>query len=104
MAKKAKAWDQKPTNFPSRQCPGCGKFYHARSRVCPNCGTANPTRSGVRRVKRRRIVRRRAPTRGAVATRGRGDALDAAIQFIQAAGGIENAKAALDRIERIRGL
>ena len=104
MAKKApKAYAYKPTTFPSRECPNCGKWYHARTKECPECGTANPGRSGVtRKVKKVRVKRRTAvPTRAAVRS---GDALDAAIEFVRAAGGIQNARAALETIERIRGL
>ena len=105
MAKKAlKAYTNKPTTFPSRQCPKCGKWYHARAKECPDCGTANPGRGSVtRKVKKKvRVKRRTSAPRGA--TSGGGNSLEAAIEFVQAAGGINQAWAALDTIERIRGL
>ena len=45
------------------------------------------------------LVRRGAPQAGRD-----GNALTAAIEFVEAAGGVEQAKAALDAIERIRQL
>ena len=42
MAKKApKAYTYKPTTFPSRECPKCGKWYHARAKECPECGKSH---------------------------------------------------------------
>ena len=108
MAKKA--WDRKPTSFPSRQCPNCQKYYHARTKECPGCGTKNPTASGVtRKVKKVRVKRktsgaaRRGVGRGA---RGQApvDVLHRAIEFVEAAGGLANAKAALETIERVQRL
>ena len=106
MAKKAKAFTHKPAAFPSRQCPSCGKWYHARAKECPECGTANPSRGSVsRKVKKvKRRVGAARPGAGRPAAGHGGGALEAAIEFVQAAGGIEQAKAALETIEIIRGL
>ena len=101
MAKKA--YTRKPDTFPSRECPNCGKWYHARSKECPNCGTANPSRGSVtRKLKKVRVKRRMAAQPSRVSSGG--SPLEAAIEFVQAAGGLQNARAALETIERIRGL
>jgi hypothetical protein len=103
MAKKA--YERKPSTFPTRQCPGCGKYYHARSKQCPECNTPNPTATGVsRKTKRVKVKRKKAIRRGAPRRHSPGDVLHQAIEFIEAAGGLENAKAALDTIERVRRL
>ena len=99
----AKAWTHRPSSPPTKQCSKCGKYYHARSKECPSCGAANPTRSGPERVVRKKKVTRRV-RRGAPQAGRDGDALTAAIEFVEAAGGVEQAKAALDAIERIRQL
>ena len=98
MARKARVWNTKPTGRPTRECESCHKFYFPRLKQCPECGAPNPKMAGVSRK-----VKRRAPRRGA-AGRGGDKVLDAAIQFIQAAGGIENARATLGMIEQIRRL
>ncbi|HUG93177.1 MAG TPA: hypothetical protein VML55_20215 [Planctomycetaceae bacterium] len=99
----AKAWTHRPATMPSRQCPNCAKWYHARSRQCPACGAANPLRSSPARVVKKRVkrrsIRRKSARRGAP-----GDGLAAAIQFVEAAGGIKQARQALETIERIRQL
>jgi hypothetical protein len=73
---------------PTRACESCGTPYHPRSKACPKCGAANPT-----------IGQRRGP-------KGRGGAapLDAAIDFVEQAGGFRAARAALEKIERIKDL
>ncbi len=78
---------------PTRACEACATPYHPRSKACPKCGAANPT------IGQRRI----SPRRGA---RGAGGAeqIDAAINFVEQAGGFRAAKAALDKIERIKEL
>ena len=105
----AKSWIHRPASPPTKECPGCGKWIHSRSKQCPACetvitdtssasgGTAN--KRVVRKKVKRRIARQSAPT----AARN-GDSLEAAIQFVELAGGLPQARAALDTIERIRGL
>ena len=103
MAKKApKAYTYKPTTFPSRECPYCHKWYHARSKECPECGTANPGRGSVARKVKKKVRVKRRTARPTSPTAG--NALDAAIEFVQVAGGINEARAALETIERIKGL
>jgi hypothetical protein len=100
--KKAGVWEKRPAGRPSRECENCHKFYFPRYKECPACGAANPSMTGVSRRKvKRRTVRKAASRRGAGT---RTDALDAAIDFIRTAGGVDNARAALDRIDRIRKL
>lgn len=73
---------------PTRACESCGTPYHPRSKACPNCGAANPT------IGRRPLARR---------GKGAGP-IDAAIDFVEQAGGFRAAKAALETIERIKDL
>ena len=98
MAKKF--WTYRPNGLPTRQCEGCGKFYHARNKECPNCSRANPTASSKTRVVKKRVLRRR-NTRPA-ATPSEGDVWDAALVFIEQAGSLQDAQAMLDTIERIQ--
>ena len=79
---------------PTRACEACSTPYHPRSKACPKCGAANPT------IGQRRIVPRGRGARGAVG----GAPLDAAINFVEQAGGFRAARAALEKIERIREL
>jgi Rubredoxin-like zinc ribbon domain (DUF35_N) len=74
---------------PTRACESCGTPYHPRSKACPNCGAANPT-----------IGRRLFPKRG----KGAAGPIDAAIDFVEQAGGFRAARAALETIERIKEL
>ena len=78
---------------PTRACEACSTPYHPRSKACPKCGAANPT------IGRRRIVPRRGGARGATA-----GSIDAAINFVEEAGGFRAARAALEKIERIKEL
>ena len=105
----AKSWVHRPPSPPTKECPGCGKWIHSRSKQCPACETvitdtapADGKTASDRSVRGRKVARRRVP-RPAAAPRNAGS-LEAAIQFVQAAGGLAQAKAALDTIERIRGL
>lgn len=75
---------------PTRACESCKTPYHPRSKACPKCGAANPT-IGPRRFSKGR--------RGANA-----GSLDAAIEFVEQAGGFRAARAALEKIERIKDL
>ena len=77
---------------PTRACEACQTPYHPRSKACPKCGAANPT------IGQRRIFPRRG--RGAMDP----GQLDAAINFVEQAGGFRAAKAALEKIERIKEL
>ena len=105
--KKAGVWDKRPTGRPSRECENCHKYYFPRYKECPACGAANPSMTGIARRKVKRRAARNAAARKAAGRRrpaARADALDAAIDFIRAAGGVDHARAALDRIDRIRKL
>lgn len=73
---------------PTRACEGCGTHYHPRSAKCPKCGRANPTLHSRKR-------------KGGKAS---GEAVAAAIDFVEQAGSIKAAKAAFDTIERIKGM
>lgn len=74
---------------PTRACEKCGTPYHPRSKACPKCGAPNPT-----------IGPRRLGPKG----RGGSAPLDAAIEFVEQAGGFRAARAALEKIERIKDL
>ena len=77
-----KSYTKKPSAYPTDQCENCKRWYHARRLKCPKCGAPNPTRNPAQN----------------------GDPIQAAIAFVEQAGGVEQAKAALETIERIRGL
>jgi hypothetical protein len=82
---------------PTRKCESCGAAYHPRRKECPKCGAANPT-AGQRRKRRKKVARKRA-----AATRAGGNhSLDAAIRFVEEAGSIAAATAALETIKRIK--
>jgi hypothetical protein len=66
-----------------------------------SAGAETPAKRTVRRRKVKSRPRRRPRT---AATSQNAGSLEAAIQFVQAAGGLAQAKAALETIERIRGL
>lgn len=95
-----KAFSRKPDKFPTRECPNCHKFFHARAKVCPACGTDNPTRAAsAPQVRRARVKRLGKAVRTNAAS-----PIEAAISFVEQAGGVENARAALGMVERIKGL
>jgi Rubredoxin-like zinc ribbon domain (DUF35_N) len=75
---------------PKRACESCGALYHPRAKACPKCGAANPVFEGTRWK------------RGGKA--GDASPLEAAVEFVEQAGSIKAARAAMDRIEQIRGL
>lgn len=75
---------------PTRACEACKTPYHPRSKACPKCGAANPT---IGRPAKR-------GGRGGAS----GDQIDAAINFVEQAGSFRAARAALDKIERIKEL
>lgn len=86
---------------PTRKCEECGTSYHPRRKACPKCGAANPT-AGRPRKRRKKVARR-----VAVASRrsaSRNNPIDAAIRFVQEAGGINAATTALDTIRKIKTL
>lgn len=100
MAKKQKAYAHRPDKFPARQCPECSKWYHARAKQCPECGAENPTRaSATRRVKRVKVKRQRV-----LVAQNHGSPLEHAISFVEAAGGVDAAKSAIETLERARTL
>lgn len=85
---------------PTRTCEDCGASYHPRRKACPNCGAANPT-AGKPRKRRKKVARKVAAT-SRIASRNH--PIDAAIRFVEEAGGINAATAALDTIRRIKTL
>ncbi len=97
---------KKGTKAPSRPCEKCGRAYHPRKAECPWCGTANPTArkkgGAIKSVSANPRLAGR-PRKGQ-ADLVNGNALRAAILFVQDAGGFEAAKAALNEIETIRNL
>jgi hypothetical protein len=105
--KKVLLWTNKPAGMPSKQCDNCSKYYFARYKQCPNCGADNPGVAGVARktVKKKKGGKRRMARggRGAAAA-GTSNLLTAAIEFVQQAGGIDEAKQALSLVERIKRL
>ena len=78
---------------PTRACESCSTAYHPRSAKCPKCGAANPTLHSVSRKKK-------SGRRGAASA----DAVVAAIDFVEQAGSLKAAQAAMDTIERIKGM
>ncbi len=85
---------------PTRTCEGCGKAYHPRKKECPKCGASNPT-AGRRRKPRKKVARRKlASSRSPNGNH----AIEAAIRFVEQAGGISAATAALETIQRIKTL
>jgi ribosomal protein L37E len=99
---------KKGTKAPSRPCEKCGKAYHPRKAECPWCGTANPTArkkgGAVRSVSANPRLPGRPRKGQGQAAPVNGNALKAAILFVQDAGGFDAAKAALNEIETIRNL
>lgn len=75
---------------PTRACEGCGTHYHPRSGKCPKCGRANPTLHGVGKKRKGGKVS--------------GDAVSAAIDFVEQAGSVKAARAAFDRLEQVKSL
>jgi uncharacterized OB-fold protein len=91
MAKK------KARKAPTRTCESCGAAYHPRKSSCPKCGAANPT-AGRRKAVKRAAARKKGARVATV------DTLGAAVSFVSKVGGLKNAKAAIARIEEIKGL
>jgi len=91
MAKKKK-------QGPTRECESCGQRYHPRTLTCPHCEAKNPTYNVVK--KKAAKNGRRKGQRVAAS----GDSLEAAIKFVESAGGLKAAKAAIEQIERIKNL
>ena len=86
---------------PTRKCEQCGVPYHPRKSTCPQCGVANPTAGPRKKAAKKKVARKKtAKTPGVVAV----DPLDAAVAFAKSVGGFNNAKAAMEQIEQIRGL
>lgn len=81
---------------PTRKCESCGKAYHPRRKDCPKCGAANPKAGQPRKRRRKNVVRKKAT--------GGENTLDAAIRFVEEAGSLAAATAALERIKRIKTL
>jgi ribosomal protein L37E len=91
---------KKKRGAPERPCPACGKSYHPRRKECPHCGVASPpaAKKGTKRSVAKRAAAKPARSGGGSNT------LDVAIRFVESAGSLKEAKAALDKIERIKGL
>jgi hypothetical protein len=89
---------KKKAKSPTRTCEKCGAKYHPRTAKCPKCGKPNPTAGRkAERKKAGRKTRKPAPANA-------GETLDAAITFVEQAGSLNAAKAAIEKIEKIRGL
>jgi uncharacterized OB-fold protein len=86
---------------PTRKCEECGTSYHPRRKDCPKCGAANPT-AGRPRKRRKKVTRRNAASSRRSASRNH--PIDAAIRFVEEAGGMNAATAALETIRRIKTL
>lgn len=90
---------------PARKCESCGKSYHPRKAACPHCGAANPRAGTKKSVKKKRVAKKKAKRQiASKKTSGSKDPLEAAIQFVEQAGGFKQAKDALATIEKIRSL
>ena len=85
---------------PTRVCEKCGADYHPRCKVCPKCDAPNPTAVSKKPAKKK-VAKKTAPKPKAPAT---GDPLNAAIAFVEKAGGFRAAKKAIETIEKIRQL
>ena len=85
---------------PTRKCESCGTAYHPRKKECPKCGVANPTAGRPGKRRKKKVARKTLSVR-----RARGNqSLDAAIRFVEEAGGLAAATAALETIKRIKTL
>lgn len=85
---------------PTRNCENCGTAYHPRKKMCPKCEAINPT-AGRPRKRKKKVNRKISATRN---PSGGDHAIDAAIRFVEDAGGINAAIAALEKIQRIKTL
>ena len=89
-------WASKPEGKPAKQCPSCSKWHHPRSGKCPGCGHEYPK---AKAKASKKAARKAAPSNGDFAAR-----LRTATDFVEAMGGLAEAKATLEAIERIRGM
>lgn len=85
---------------PTRQCESCGAAYHPRRKACPKCGVANPTAGQPRRRKRKKVARKRVARPAAEGNH----TIQAAIRFVEEAGSLSAAAAALETIRKIKAL
>ena len=99
---KGETMAKKKRKGPTRACEKCGTNYHPRKLACPNCEAANPTYGRKKKVVKKKVSKngRRKGKRVAAS----GDSLNAAIKFVESAGGLKAAKAAIEQIERIKNL
>lgn len=72
---------------PTKPCPGCGAIVHARIGKCKKCGHVFETAAPKPRIRS-----------------GSDDLTDATVTFVKAAGSLEQAQAALRRLDRIMSL
>jgi uncharacterized OB-fold protein len=82
---------------PTRKCEKCGTSYHPRSAACPKCGAANPS---LRKIapKRKKVVRKKkVPAKQKPAS----DVTMTAVNFVEVAGGVEQAQEALDGLKQL---
>lgn len=85
---------KKKARAPQKPCVGCGKSIAAATKTCPHCGAIN--------VKKKAAKKR--ATKKTVAPAAKIDPLDSAIKFVEQSGGLKAAKAAIEKIERIKSL
>ena len=106
VPKGEKAGWEKAVGMP-KECPKCGIFIHQKRNPCPNCLHAFPKGKG--RGKKAKGKRGRpagnSSSNGAsfpfgANAKGKtsGNPFDAALSFIEAAGGLEAAKETIDRL------
>lgn len=91
MAKKKKA-------APQKKCVGCGRSIAAATKTCKHCGAINTSK------KKKTVRKKPAATKAGRPASAAADSLDAAIKFVEQSGGLRAAKAAIDKIERIKSL
>lgn len=97
VKKKAKAYANKPEGKPVRQCPNCEKWYHPRLGACPACGAANPKAKGTAKKKKVGRPRKQVNSDDVIGIIPQ----KLAAQLIKAAGGVDEAKQAVQGVGEI---
>lgn len=96
-----KSWAERPTGFPTRQCKDCDCWSHARSKHCHNCGgELKESDTPVATRARDRVDPEQQP---AIRRRSRSNeaAFEAAVNLVSVAGGVDQARDALDKVIRL---
>ena len=102
MAKRKKVVKKKTAKktvrkAPSRNCEKCGAKYHPSTAACPKCGAANPTKRKAAVKKAPAKKKRRKTAKPAT------DMTMDAVNFVQRAGGVDEAQKTLDGLRKLFG-